>query len=427
MSGSTVPRVLAGIGGGQSTMSLTEHVRLHGPMKVAGPAFVATVVESGLKGRGGAAFPTGRKLASVAGSRSLRGTVVVANGVEGEPASAKDRLLLVTKPHLVLDGIAAAVAAVGARRAILCVHDDALLTRRLERALSERHVARLDPIPVEVVTVPASYVSSEESALINWINRGRALPTTRPPRPDERGVDGRPTLVNNVETFAQMALIARHGSAWFSSVGARSEPGTILLSVSGAVASGGVLEIETGTSLSDVLSLCGGLTEPVSGYLVGGYFGGWLAPAVTSTLHLSPAAVQAAGGALGAGVVVAFPASACPLNETGRVLRWLAGESAGQCGPCTFGLPAISQSFDVLTRGGLTRSGRAQLDRWIGQVQGRGACHHPDGTARLVASALSVFRAEVDLHARGRCCAPRQQGHVLPLPERSAERLLATS
>ena len=428
MSASRLPRLLAGMGENGSAMTLSEHLAVHGPMNTpTGSKFVAAVEESGLRGRGGAGFPTGRKLASVAGARSLRGTVVMANGVEGEPASSKDRLLLSAKPHLVLDGIAAAAAAVGARRALLCVHEDALLSSRLGQAMAERKAAGIDALAVELVTVPSSYVSSEESALVSWVNGGRPLPTTRPPRPDERGVDGRPTLINNVETFAHMALIARHGPSWFAETGTRSEPGTTLLTVSGAVAAGGVLEVETGTPLGDVLSLCGGLTEPVSGYLVGGYFGGWLPPSVTGTLALSPSAVQAAGGALGAGVIIAFPASACPLAETGRVLGWLAGESAGQCGPCRFGLPAISQSFDLLTRGSLSRSGRAALHRWIDQVTGRGACRHPDGTARFVASALSVFKAEIDLHARGRCCAPRQRAKVCPLPERPADRLVASS
>lgn len=417
-AGSALPRLLAGLPDDGSALSLADHLSVHGAMEPrSGSELLAAVEKAGLRGRGGAGFPTGRKMSSAASAKSMRAPVVVANGAEGEPASNKDMLLLASAPHLVLDGIAAAVTAVDAGRAVLCLHEGTPVAESVLRAVAERRAAGLDRHLVEVVMVPDRYVSSEESALVNWLTRGRGLPTTRPPRPDQRGVDGRPTLINNVETLAHLALIARHGPAWFSALGTPAEPGSTLITAVGAVAYPGVLEIEAGTLLTDVLSLCGGVSEPVSGYLIGGYFGGWIPPAQVTALRLTHADLKSIGGTLGAGVILALPASVCPLRETARVLRWLADQSAGQCGPCTFGLPAISDAFDALTRGQLNRSGRTRLHRWLGTVQRRGACHHPDGTSRFVSTALSVFSAEADQHQRGRCCAPDSRRLVCPLPE----------
>ncbi len=299
---------------------------------------------SGLTGRGGAGFPTGRKMRSVAlGPGSA---VVVANGAEGEPASCKDRLLLTRLPHLVLDGIALAAEAVGASQAYLCVHgtEDNLL-HSLDRAVLERRAADVDPVRIEVVGLPHRYVSSEQSAIVQFLNGGPAVPTFSPPRPHERGVHGNPTLVHNVETLAHLALIARRGGRWFRRAGLPSAPGTTLVTVSGAVRSPGVYEIELGTSAGQVVALADGPSEPLQALLIGGYFGAWLPVSAAWPVPMTHASLKAAGGALGAGIVIALPASSCPLAETARVVRYLAEENAGQCGPCVFGLPALA---DVL-------------------------------------------------------------------------------
>ncbi len=421
-----LPRLLDGLHADGSALRWQEHVALHGrPVTGEGPRILREVEAAGLTGRGGAGFPTFRKLASVAQAPPTRTPVIVANGAEGEPASSKDRLLLACLPHLVLDGIAAAAAVVGARRAVLCLHEGSPVGERVDRALAERRAAGVDPCPVEIAVVPARYVASEESALVHWLSKGVALPTTRPPRPDQRGVDARPTLVNNVETFAHLALIARYGAAWFTETGTKDEPGTRLLTVSGAVASPGVLEVETGTRLADAIDMCGGLSEAPSGFLIGGYFGGWVAPDVAAQLRLSRAGLAGVGGSVGAGVLIALPASACPLHEASRVVSWLAEQSAGQCGPCRFGLPAIAEAFDALTRGRLPAAGHRRLERWTREVSHRGACHHPDGTARFVTSALGAFHGEVSLHAQGRCSAPGSHPPVCPLPAAPARQLSA--
>jgi len=362
--------------------------------------------ESGLTGRGGAAFPVWRKLRAVA--QAGRQPVVVANGVEGEPPSRKDKLLLGRDPHLVLDGVVLAAAAIGAREAFVTV--DARARSELEAvqtALRERS-RRRDRVRLRVVTVPTGFVAGEETALVAWLSGKPPRPTSTPPRPFERGVGGAPTLVQNVETLAHLALVARFGPTWFRALGTPDEPGTALATLSGAVRKPGVHEIPLGLPLADLVAAAGGATEPLSAFLVGGYFGTWLPAETALRLELLDAALRPHGASLGARAIVALPGSACGLRETARIVRYLADESAGQCGPCVNGLDAIAGALERLAEPGRARpDDRARLARWLDQVRGRGACRHPDGAVRLVESALRVFATEIERHARGRCAAGR--------------------
>jgi len=256
-----------------------------------------------------------------------------------------------------------------------------------------------DPVAIRLVELPARYVASEESALVNFLNTGEARPTDKPPRPFERGVRGRPTLVDNVETLANLALIARYGPDWFLGLGTPATPGTMLATVGGAVVTPGVREIPLGTTVSAALGASGGLSEPVGAVLVGGFGGTWLAMPAAAEVPLTPEDL-----ALGVGMLMALPARVCGLAETARILRYLAGESALQCGPCMFGLSSIARDLESLTSG----APPAVLDRLrrrLGVVHGRGACAHPDGAVRLAASALTVFAHDVHAHAAGRPCA----------------------
>jgi NADH:ubiquinone oxidoreductase subunit F (NADH-binding) len=418
-------RLLDGPPGGRP-IGLLEHERMHGPLPLPGPGasrradrdrarrLINVVERSGLTGRGGAGFPTGRKLRSVAAGKGR--PVVVANGAEGEPASGKDKLLLSRSPHLVLDGISLAAYAVGADRAFLVVHGhERRLGSSLEAAAEARAVAGIDPVPIEVVGIPGRYVSSEQSAIVDYINGGAGLPTFSPPRTHERGVDGRPTLVNNAETLAHLALIARYGDRWFRSAGTAGAAGTMLATVSGGVARPGVYEIELGTPAGAVLMMAGGLTERPQAVLTGGYFGTWLPAEVAWQLPLTHADVKAAGGALGAGIIVALPESACGLAETARVVSYLASETAGQCGPCVFGLPALADALaDLAYQGG----GRAadQVAALVPLIEGRGACRHPDGATQLARSALTAFREDIWWHQERGPCYGVRHSPVLPIP-----------
>ncbi len=373
--------------------------------------FLAEVERAGLLGRGGAGFPTARKLRAVAAGRR---PVVVANGAEGEPAAGKDALLLRSVPHLVLDGLQLAARAVGARSAYLAVHRGSSSAQGVvRRAVAERQAVGLDEVEVSVVTVANRFLSGEESALVNAVDGGPAVPRSTPPRVFEKGVAGRPTLVQNVETLAHLALIARYGSRWFRRIGTADEPGSFLATVSGAVRRPAVVEVAFGTSIREVIAAAGGVSQRVQAFLLGGYHGSW-APARIADLPMTRADLREAGASLGAGVVVAVPAGACALRETARVARYLADEGAQQCGPCLNGLPAIASTLERLADGSGGATARAALERYAGMVAGRGACHHPDGVVRLVRSALTVFKADVARHEAGRACPPRPP--VLPLP-----------
>ncbi|MDQ1696579.1 MAG: hypothetical protein QOJ03_1932 [Frankiaceae bacterium] len=396
-----------------------EHLRRHGPLPaVVGEhgraAMLTTIEHSGLVGRGGAGFPLARKMRAVAAGASTGSPVVVANGCEGEPASRKDVWLLTRTPHLVLDGVELAARVVGAREAHLCVHRGSAGAGTVRRALVER--GKTEGFSITVHELPPRYVASEETALVHWLNGAEAKPTFTPPRPFERGVGRRATLVNNVETLAQLALVARRGAEWFRSVGDPTEPGTLLLSVSGPPQVSQVVEVPTGTTVGAALAQVGVDLEASTGVLVGGYFGTWLRPDVAASAPLTHRGMHAAGAALGAGVVAALPATVCGVVETARVATYLAAQSAGQCGPCVNGLPAIADALRLLARGPWDESLAPALDRWLSIVPGRGACRLPDGAARFVVSGLTTFAADVADHRADRPCASSRAGAWLPLP-----------
>lgn len=384
-----VARLFASVRDDGHPVRLEEHLRVYGPLGTAGSELISTLRASGLRGRGGGAFPCGDKLAAVAATR--RRPVVVVNATEGEPTSKKDRALVRLVPHLVLDGAVAAAAALSAREVVVALARGAENERlSVVAALKERR----DPVRWRVASIPDGFVTGEETALLNALAGGDPKPTLKPPYPFERGLGGAPTLVQNAETLAHVALIARFGAQWFRSLGTESEPGTALVSLSGAVTRPGVYEIELGTRVDELVAEAGGPTEPASAYLAGGYFGGWTRDAA------HPLTAQSG---LGAGVVVAFPESACGVRESARIMRYLAGESAGQCGPCVHGLAALASGLEQIARG-KGPDDRVRLARWAGQVEARGACRHPDGAARFLRSSLVVFEQELALHLhKGRC------------------------
>jgi NADH:ubiquinone oxidoreductase subunit F (NADH-binding) len=403
-----LPRLLAGLDPTGRPMTLAEHERVHGELPRRRPYELIEAIErSGLRGRGGADFPAARKLRAVAEGRRV--SAVVVNGSETEPASAKDRLLLSRMPHLVLDGAVLAAAAVGAREVIVKVGESALASlQALEGAVSVRPG---DSVPIRLVAGPEGYVAGEESAVVNYLNGGPELPTFVPPRPFERGYRRRPTLIQNPETLAQVALVARFGEHWYRELGTAADPGSVLVTISGAVRAPGVYEMAFGTPMVELLEAAGGPAEELRALLVGGYFGTWVQAADAMRLRLAREELRSAGCALGSGVLIALGESACGLHETARVIDYLADQSAGQCGPCMYGLRAVADAVAALADG--VRGERERILRWASEIRGRGACHHPDGAVRFVASAMRVFEPEIESHRRGTCRA-RPAG--LPLP-----------
>lgn len=413
-------RLLAGLPADDS-VSLAAHLELHGGAPTLGradaDAAIRTVAAAGLLGRGGASFPAARKMAVVAAAGGK--PVVVVNGTEAEPMSAKDRVLLGRVPHLVLDGATIASQAVGARDCIVVAPADTL--PGLADALAQRERLPRPGVRVKLKPAATGFVAGEETAVIAHLEGRPPRPRVVPPRPAERGYRGRPTLVNNVETLAHLALIARHGADWFRALGSADRPGTTLVTMAGAVHAPGVYEVPSGVPVPDLLQIAGGATERVRALLVGGYSGAWVEGSGHG-LALDDASLRSAQAIAGAGLIVALGASDCPVAETARLAGWLSRQSADQCGPCVHGLDSLAGLLARIADGTRLKSDRDRLARWTEMVRGRGACHHPDGVARMIASAARVFAPEFKDHARhGRCEACAWSRVLVTPPRREAK------
>lgn len=402
-------------------LDLPAHRTIHGePAKRDLENLIAQVNEVDLRGRGGAAFPFARKLRAVADAAGSRESVVLVNAAEGEPASSKDEMLLVRTPHLVLDGALLAAEALHAREVVVATAEGQVGEASMAAAVAERRAATIagaseSHLRIRVVGLPERFISGEGGALVRGVNGLEAMPPGRKKRAANEGVDGLPTLLSNAETFAQLAVLAELGPPGYADVGTPREPGTLLLSVSGGAAAAAVVEVSAGMPLAGVLELCD--ADLGDGVLVGGYHGAWLGPEAARGAVVSREGMKLAGGELGAGIIVPLGSSTCPLGEAARVATFLAAQSSGQCGPCRLGLPEVARTLCALTDG----SGSSDaVRRAVRAVERRGACFHPDGSARFVLSALDVFADDIALHLEHGTCGRPVRG-VLPLPEAEAE------
>ncbi len=353
------------------------------------PDLVELADACGLTGRGGAGFPTAVKLRAVAaGSRT---PIVVGNALEGEPLSSKDAVLLERAPDLVLDGISLVAQALGAKRALIAVGPD------VPAGGLEQRARRRD---IEVRRLEGGFVAGQESALLRQLAGGPAVPRDPLVRVVHRGLADRPTLVGNVETLAHLALAARHGVPAYRSVGTEDEPGTSLVTISGAVDSPGVVEVARGTPLREVLAPA--RPRSIAAVLVGGFHGSWVAASELDA-PFSRAGLAPLHARPGAGVLHVLGQGTCPVRCTADIVRYLAGESTGQCGPCVNGLPALADTWSRLAAGRPAET--SAVDGLQRLVVGRGACAHPDGTAGMSASALRVFADHIEAHRAGWCPA----------------------
>ncbi|MFD0349740.1 NADH-ubiquinone oxidoreductase-F iron-sulfur binding region domain-containing protein [Kitasatospora aburaviensis] len=382
------------------------HLQVHGQLPSMGAEELAELAENvDLRGRGGAGFPFARKIRAVVKSAARRRTtpVVVVNGTEGEPSCLKDTTLILRAPHLVVDGALIAATAIGAERVAIGV-TRADTEESLRQALAERRSVKP---PVEVVRLPERFVTGRA----RW---PAASPTGSPcpgeaacapatavsgsPHPAVQRRDVRPArrggpLGCTALPGERSPRRARHGAAHHRRLHRGGDP--------------------TGVPLETVLAACE--LDIGQGVLVGGYHGKWLTPDAARQAVISRQSFQRLGGALGAGAILPLPETTCPLWEVVRISRWMADETAGQCGPCYIGLPDLTSALEDLVRGG----GQRALDRvqaGMQAVTGRGACSHPDAAARFVASSLAVFDDDLVAHSyQGGCGRPSQD--VLPLPE----------
>ncbi len=412
ISSGSLPRVLHGSEG--RPLSLAQHEEVF----IAGTPFnvMHELEHSGLTGRGGAAFPTFRKVDLLRLQRGHNKSVVV-NVMEGEPAAHKEFALAGANPHLILEGAQVLAGLIGAKRILVCVaRDNPTVVNHLSRAIHELERRSLRGATIELHTPPWRYVAGEESALVHWLNDNESLPQYRPERPSILRVGHSPVLVDNAETCANVALIARFGAEWFRKLGTEKSPGSTLVSLTGAVERSTVLEVSLGTPIRDILA-AGHADMAPQALLLGGFGGTWLHGQHIDTPYANEHLV-AHGANVGAGVMAVLPREACGVYETLRIVRWMANESARQCGPCAFGLPALAEDLSSITHSSKDpKAAYERLQSRCDSIEGRGACRHPDGVIRLVRSALIVFADDIAQHIVGRPCTGTQRPkHTITIP-----------
>ncbi len=367
---------------------LAEHRRLLGPISPRSRTELQALTAAvKLAGRGGAAFPFADKLAAV-GSRD---PVIIVNGTETEPGSAKDAVLLARCPHLVLDGAALCAQALGSQTVHLVVPSPAAISRPVLEAVRQRS----DPgITWQVHPASDRFVGGQSTAVVELLSGRADIPAAHRVPTAKKGLHGQPTLLSNVETFAQLASLARIGADQYIAHGYPGHPGTVLITADPDSPDPYVAELPGGTRLADAIAPRWNGQTPI---LVGGYHGAWVRPEEVNSVLLSHHATLPT---LGAGVLTPLTAATCPIRYTEHAIRFLASETAAQCGPCARGLPALSSAMTAVYHG---QGPQQEVLRLAELVTGRGLCAHPDGTAALAACAIAQFPAEVAEHERGRC------------------------
>jgi NADH:ubiquinone oxidoreductase subunit F (NADH-binding) len=304
---------------------------------------------------------------------------------------------MVTQPHLVLDGAELVADALGADELRVVVPSERpAVVAAVRTAIAERPSI----FAYEILPTAGGFVGGQARAVIELAEGRENLPVTAWAPEAVSGIKGRPTLLSNAETFAQLAVLVAIGPDEYARTGTADEPGTTLLTVAGDGPGGVVLEVPFGIGLAQVLEFCGYPTDgPV---LFGGYHGTWLAAAEAGRRRVLGSDLAVVGGTVGAGVVLPLDPSSCPVDVTARIVEYLAAHSARRCGPCRNGLPALADTLDRFAQAG-DPGVVNRVKELAAMVTGRGACAHPDGTARLVRSMFTAFPDEVDAHEWGRC------------------------
>lgn len=381
------------------------HRQRLGPRPAGGPWLLDAATE--LLGCGGGFFPAARKWRAALAEGGP--VTVVANAAESEPLSAKDATLLRLRPHLVLDGLATLAETLDASAAVIWMHDtDPGVRESVVRAVHQRRGR--DEVRVRVRSVHGGYLAGESSAIKRVLEGGPVAPQFHGFRSRAKGPA---VVVQNVETLARLAPLGRRGLLRPAAVPSRLL--TVLTPTDRRV-----VEVPDTTTLGDAVALVAGLSggDPAppdsSAVLMGGFGGLWARWSDVADLPVAEAAFRERGLTLGAGIVAPLWRDGCGVALTAAVVAYLARESARQCGPCLFGLPALADSLARLRDGTARRRELTRVRGDLALVAGRGACHHPDGAVRLVRSALEVFGDDIAAHAAGSPC--RRSGDAIPVP-----------
>jgi len=363
------------------------------------------VKDSGLRGRGGAYFPVGAKWETARNTAAPQKFLLV-NAEEGEPGIYKDRHLLEGDPHRVLEGAFIAALGIGATNVVIFINGEARLAQeRLLAALDRARQLGVAGVWIEVRLGAGGYVLGEETALINAIHGMRAEPLARPPFPAVSGLQSSPTVINNVESLANLPDIILNGADWFRSVGSASNPGTKLISLAGSVRRPGLYEVPLGTPIGRIVDDCGGgASGELSAVLVGGPSGSILPPSLLDT-PLDTQSLQAVGGVLGAAGIVPLTSDQCVVQTVRELVAYNSRESCGKCTPCREGTLRMRDLFDDLRGGHAATSVLERIDELNDVLQYASLCGLGQMAPNPVRALLRHFPDDVGDHLRGHCAA----------------------
>ena len=378
---------------------------------------IQQIADAGLRGRGGAGFPTGKKW-SFTREAPEQPRYLVLNGGEDEPGSKKDRVLMENLPHLVIEGTILAAYAIGAAKAYLYINANyQAATQNIKDAFAEARSAGYwgqnilgagCDLDIEMVAAPHNYVAGEDTAALEFIEGKQPLPRQKPPFPVTVGLFGKPTAVNNVETLANVAPLLLRGPDWFRKFGTPDSPGTMIFSLNDDVNRPGVYELPFGTPLRHLIENCGGGMKDgkkIKAIMPAAPSSAYLSPDQLDT-PLEPSAMRAAGSGLGCGVVRLVGEGSCIVEEVLRIAEFFTAESCGQCPACRMETNTLSMLLKKVQQG---QGGQAILEQF-GKVlafnKGKGFCNLIAMPGPPIESALKLFPGDFEAHlATGKCPA----------------------
>jgi NADH:ubiquinone oxidoreductase subunit F (NADH-binding)/(2Fe-2S) ferredoxin/Pyruvate/2-oxoacid:ferredoxin oxidoreductase delta subunit len=379
---------------------------------------VAEITASGLRGRGGAGFPTGRKW-GLCREQPATPKYLICNGDEGDPGAFMDRSVLEADPHAVIEGMIIGAKAIGAARGFIYIRDEyPLAVSRVGIALEQaRALGLLGPdilgtgfdFDLEIVRGAGAFVSGEETALIASIEGQRAYPRQRPPYPAQSGLWGRPTVINNVETWANVPSIIRRGSAWFSGLGTATSKGTKIFSLVGKINNTGLVEVPMGIRLHDIIYAVGGgipKGREFKAVQIGGPSGGCI-PKGLLDLTIDYESLTKAGAMMGSGGMIVMDEDTCMVDIALYFLRFTQEESCGKCAPCRIGTRQMAEILARITAGEGTLDDLKKLEELAVTVKQGSLCGLGQTAPNPVLSTLRYFRDEYLAHIVDHICPAR--------------------
>jgi bidirectional [NiFe] hydrogenase diaphorase subunit len=379
---------------------------------------IEEVKKSGLRGRGGAGYPTGLKWSTVQKAASDEGKFVLCNADEGDPGAFMDRSVLESDPHRVLEGMAIAAYAVGGSKGYIYVRAEyPLAVKRVREAI--RQAERLGLLGndicdtrfsfrIEIRLGAGAFVCGEETALIASVEGNRGQPRPRPPYPAQFGLWGRPTLINNVETYANIAPIIRRGGQWFASIGSEKSRGTKVFALAGRVNNTGLIEVPMGTSLRDIVfTLGGGIPDgrKFKAAQTGGPSGGCV-PEQFLDMPVDYESLAGVGSIMGSGGMIVMDETSCMVDVAKFFMDFCRSESCGKCIPCRVGTEHMHGLLSKISSGEADLTDLELLQRLCDVVRNTSLCGLGQSAPNPVASTLKYFRQEYDDHIQNKHCGP---------------------